>query len=61
MADVLADDLVERLRQSLHAVLHWAEAYQPRVVGEREQYDADLDEAEDVLAAVDGLIGPGAE
>jgi hypothetical protein len=61
MTDVLGDELVERLRQSLHAVLHWAEAYQPRVLGERDQYDADLDEAENVLAVVDGLFGPAAE
>lgn len=32
-------------------LLRWAEAYQPTTLHEREGYDADLDEAEDLLDA----------
>jgi hypothetical protein len=46
--------MVERLRQSLSAVLRWAELYSPRMLDERTQYDADLDEAEDALDAAEG-------
>jgi|RhiMetdeSRZDD1v2_1073273.scaffolds.fasta_scaffold1155094_2 hypothetical protein len=51
MTDVSATDMVDRLRQSVHRLLQWAEAYQPRMLHERERYDADLDEAEVLLDA----------
>lgn len=53
MNDVSAEEIVDRLRQSVHKLLHWAEGYQPRTVHERGAYDADLDEAEDLLEAID--------
>jgi hypothetical protein len=52
MNDLSADEVVERLQQSLHKILGWAEAYQPRMLGERLTYDEDLDEAEDLLDLV---------
>ena len=45
--------LANRLRQSLRKLLVWAEAYQPRDLSERRQYDSELDEAEDLLEAAD--------
>ena len=56
MTDVPAEDMVNRLRQSMHRLLQWAEAYQPTMVHEREQYDADLDQAEDLLDAADAWL-----
>lgn len=56
MTDVSADEMVERLRRSLSKVLEWAERYQPRMIEERARYDADLDEAEDVLTATEAWI-----
>ena len=56
MTDVSAEDMVDRLRQSMHRLLQWAEAYQPTILREREQYDADLDEAEDLLDAADAWV-----
>lgn len=56
MTDVSADEMVERLRQSLYMLLEWAELYEPRTIEERARYDADLDEAEDVLEAADAWI-----
>jgi hypothetical protein len=56
MADVSADEMVERLRQSVHRLLGWAEQYAPRMLEERERYDADLDEAEDVLEATEAWM-----
>ena len=61
MKDVSTEELVGRLRESLCALLRWAEAYQPRMVYERGRYDADLDEAENVLAATDAWIGDDAD
>ncbi len=51
MEPVSASEMTDRLRQSLRKLLGWAEAYEPRILGERLKYDADLDEAEDVLDA----------
>jgi hypothetical protein len=51
MTDVSAEDMLDRLRHSMYRLLQWAEEYQPRTRYERERYDADLDEAEDVLDA----------
>jgi hypothetical protein len=48
--------MVERLRQSLCKLLAWAEAYQPRLPHERARFDAELDEAEDLLEATDAWI-----
>lgn len=59
-----ADDLIEPLGQSLRKLLRWAEAYEPRMLSERRAYDADLDEAEDLLQAVQAwtlLNGGGVE
>lgn len=56
MTDVSAADMVDRLRHSMHRLLQWAEAYQPTMLHEREQYDADLDEAEDLLDASDAWL-----
>jgi hypothetical protein len=56
VTDVSADEMVKRLRQCLHKLLRWAEAYQPRMAHERAQYDADLDEVEDLLGATDAWI-----
>ena len=56
VTDVSADEMVERLRQSLCTLLGWAELYEPRMLHERAQYDADLDEAEDLLAATEAWI-----
>lgn len=53
MKDLSADEMVERLRQSLHTILGWAELYEPRTLHERTHYDADLDDAEDLLDAAD--------
>lgn len=61
MTNVSAEDLIERLRQSLCTMMRWAEAYEPRLVSERSRYDADLDEAETVLTAADACIGAGAD
>lgn len=61
MTDVSADEMVERLRGSLRALLRWAEAYQPRTLHERGQYDADLDDAEDLLEAIDAWIALNAD
>ena len=61
MTNVSAEELVGRLRQALSALLQWAEAYEPGTIGERSRYDADLDEAEDVLADADAWMGPGAD
>ena len=55
MTDVSAEDLVERLRQSVSKLLGWAELYEPRTQQERARYDADLDEAEDLLEATGPL------
>jgi hypothetical protein len=52
----MADDMVERLRQSLHTILGWAELYEPRALGDRLRYDLDLDEAEDLLDATNAWI-----
>ena len=54
--DVSAADMLVRLRHSMHQLLRWAEAYQPRMVNERERYDADLDHAEDLLDALDAWL-----
>ena len=51
MTDVSAADMVDRLRHSMSRLLQWAEAYQPRMLDERERYDADLDKAEELLDA----------
>ena len=56
MTDVSADEMVERLRQSLTKLLGWAELYEPRMLRERAQYDADLDEAEDLLDATEAWM-----
>lgn len=56
MMDVSADEMVERLRQSLHKLLVWADQYEPRLHHERTRYDADLDEAEDLLDVTDAWI-----
>ena len=56
MTDVLAHEMVERLRQSLTKLLRWAECYQPRLLRERARYDAELDEAEDLLEATDAWM-----
>ena len=56
MTDVSAADMVDRLRQSMYRLLQWAEAYQPTMLHERERYDADLDEAEDLLDASDAWL-----
>lgn len=56
MTVVSAEDMVDRLRQSMHKLLQWAEAYQPTMLREREQYDADLDQAEDLLDAADAWV-----
>lgn len=56
MTDVSADEMVERLRQSLCTLLRWAELYEPRMLHERAQYDADLDEAEELLDATEAWI-----
>lgn len=61
MTDVSTDEMVERLRQSLNTLLRWAELYQPRTVLEREQYDIDLDEAEDLLEAVEAWVAHNGE
>ena len=53
MTDLSADEMVERLRRSLTKLLGWAELYEPHMLRERAQYDADLDEAEDLLEATD--------
>jgi hypothetical protein len=62
--DVSAEDMLDRLRHSIHRLLQWAEAYRPTTLYERERYDADLDEAEDVLDATNAWLalhadGPG--
>jgi hypothetical protein len=56
VTDPSADEMVERLRHCLHKLLRWAEAYQPWMLHERAQYDADLDEAGDLLGATDAWI-----
>lgn len=56
MEPVSASEMTDRLRQSLRKLLGWAEAYQPRIVSERLQYDADLDEAEDLLEAAEAWM-----
>ncbi len=56
MADVSADEMVERLRQSLRKLLAWAEQYAPRMIDERTRYDADLDQAEDLLEATEAWM-----
>jgi hypothetical protein len=56
VTDVSADQMVERLRQSLDTLLGWAELYAPRMIEERARYDADLDEAEDVLEVAEAWI-----
>lgn len=56
MTDVSAESLVEQLRQSVEALLRWAEAYQPRTLHERAQYDADLDAAEALLDSIDAWL-----
>jgi len=56
VTDGSADEMVERLRQSLHKLLGWAELYEPRMLHERTRYDADLDEAEDLLDAADAWM-----
>jgi hypothetical protein len=53
VADVSSEEMVERLRQTLSAVLRWAEMYSPKTLDERERYDADLDEAEKTLDATE--------
>jgi len=45
--------MADKLRKSLRKLLGWAEAYEPPVLSERLRYDADLDEAEDLLDAAD--------
>ena len=45
--------MAEKLRRSLRKLLGWAEAYEPPMLSERMRYDADLDEAEDLLDAAD--------
>ena len=56
MTEVKPEDMVDRLRQSMHRLLRGAEAYQPTMLHERELYDADLDEAEDLLDAADAWL-----
>ena len=56
MEPVSASELTDRLRQSLRKLLAWAEAYEPRFLSERLKYDADLDEAEDLLDAAEAWI-----
>jgi hypothetical protein len=57
MTRVPADAIVQRLRQSLYKLLGWAERYQPQMLHERTEYDADLDEAEDLLDATEvGMV-----
>jgi hypothetical protein len=50
---VSALEMAEKLRRSLRKLLGWAEAYEPPMLSERLRYDADLDEAEDLLDAAD--------
>ena len=56
MEPVSASELTDRLRQSLRKLLAWAEAYEPRFLSERLKYDADLDEAEDLLEAAEAWM-----
>jgi hypothetical protein len=56
MTDVPADEMVARLRQSLETILAWAELYAPRTLHERTRYDADLDQAEELLGAADAWM-----
>ena len=56
MTDASAHEIVERLRQSLSKLLGWAELYDPRMLHERARYDADLDEAEDLLEATEAWM-----
>ena len=56
MTDVPADEMVARLRRSLETMLAWAELYAPRTLHERTRYDADLDQAEELLAAADAWM-----
>lgn len=56
MEPVSASEMTDRLRQSLRKLLGWAEAYEPRILSERLKYDADLDEAEDLLDAAEAWI-----
>jgi hypothetical protein len=56
VADLSPDEIVGRLRQSLDTLLGWAEAYAPRMLEERARYDADLDEAEDLLEAAEAWL-----
>lgn len=61
MTDLSADEMVERMRQSLLKLLEWAEAYEPRTFDERTRYDADLDEAENLLDDTEAWIAMKAE
>jgi hypothetical protein len=53
--------MAEKLRQSLRKLLGWAEAYEPPTLSERLRYDADLDEAEDLLDAADAWFAVDAD
>jgi hypothetical protein len=53
---VSAYEMADRLRQSLRKLLGWGGAYEPRILSERSKYDADLDEAEDLLDAAEAWI-----
>jgi len=48
-ATAITDKMLEELRGSLRKVLRWAEAYEPSRQ-HRHAYEADLDEAEALLA-----------
>ena len=61
MESVSASEMTDRLRQSLRKLLGWAETHQPRILSERLRYDADLDEAEDLLDAADAWMALNAD